>query len=144
MNLRFAGRERWPSLTSYNNTKFWGLKRKWLICNSVEQFVKIVGMKKKTKPSPKATSSAVVIDFPTQEEQVMPGHYAIRLTAPGAAEVQVSIAGGDWQGCRESAGHFWYDWRPEQEGPCAIEARARSGKGRWSKSEPCDCVVCAA
>jgi len=101
-------------------------------------------MKQKSKPSLKAPSSPVAIDFPMQGEQVRPGHYAIRLTAPQAAEAQLSICGGDWQSCRESSGHFWCDWHPEHEGTCTLEARARSGKGRWTKSEPRDCVVCAA
>lgn len=87
--------------------------------------------------APKAPPPSVAIDHPIENELVRPGHYAIRLTAQGAAEVEVSIDGKDWQPCREAVGHHWYDWSPEPAGRRVLEARARRGpKGRWVKSEP--------
>ena len=103
-------------------------------------------MKKKTaapkktlsKPrKPKFPPLAVLVDFPLEGEKVSPGHYAIRLSAHGADEVELSIDGREWLACREAIGHHWYDWEPEPAGRRLIEARARRGaKGRWVKSGP--------
>lgn len=105
-------------------------------------------MAKKT-PSPKKTAAKaptkkealkVLIDHPAEHEIVMPGHYAIRLTAAGATQAQVRFDGDEWSDCREAAGHFWYDWAP-QAGRVRLEARARTGKGRWSPVAALDAVV---
>ncbi|MCR4295144.1 MAG: hypothetical protein NUW21_06390 [Elusimicrobia bacterium] len=94
---------------------------------------------KKTAPK-KKTALEVVIDYPAVHEIVMPGHYAIRLTAAGATQAQVRFDGDQWSDCREAAGHFWYDWAP-QAGRVRLEARARIGKGRWSPTAELDAVV---
>jgi hypothetical protein len=80
--------------------------------------------------APKKKALSVSIDYPQEGEVVRSGHYSIRLTAAASA-VQVRIGGGDWLDCRESVGHYWLDWMTAT-GDALIEARARSGKGRWS------------
>lgn len=94
---------------------------------------------KKAAPA-KKTPLKVVIDYPAVHEIVLPGHYAIRLTAAGATQAQVRFDGDDWSDCRQAAGHFWYDWAP-QAGRVRIEARARTGKGRWSPVAELDAIV---
>jgi hypothetical protein len=82
-------------------------------------------------PAVKKAPLTVAIDYPQEGEAVRPGHYSIRLTAVGASSVQVRFDGGDWQDCREAVGHYWLDWAP-RAGEARLEARARSGKGRWA------------
>ena len=77
------------------------------------------------------TALAVSIDYPQDGEAVRSGHYAIRLTASGASSAQIRLDGGEWVECREAVGHYWHDWSPKAGG-ASIEARARSGKGRWA------------
>jgi hypothetical protein len=95
---------------------------------------------KKKSAVPKAAALTVAVDYPSEGELVRPGHYSIRITATGAAQAQVRLDGGEWAGCREAIGHFWFDWAPAA-GPALIEARARSGKGRWTASAVRSCVV---
>jgi len=91
--------------------------------------------------APRPPKLAVAVDYPRENEAVRPGHYAIRLTAAGASSVQVRLDGGDWLPCREDVGHSWFDWAP-RPGAALIEARARSGKGRWTAA-PVRAVVVA-
>ncbi|NNN06207.1 MAG: hypothetical protein HKL90_09940 [Elusimicrobia bacterium] len=74
-----------------------------------------------------------VVDYPQDGEAVRPGHYAVRVTATGAGQVQIRVDDAAWSDCRESIGHFWLDWSPV-EGERRLQARARVGKGRWSLS----------
>ena len=88
------------------------------------------------RPAAKAAASkksrfAVSIDYPVEREAVRPGHYSIRLTAAGGSRAQVRVDGGEWLDCREAVGHYWLDWAP-RSGVARIEARARSGKARWT------------
>ncbi|HXT01866.1 MAG TPA: hypothetical protein VN915_14420 [Elusimicrobiota bacterium] len=82
-------------------------------------------------PAAKKAALVVSIDYPREGESVRSGHYAIRLTASGATSAQIRFDGGEWADCREAVGHFWLDWSPAVGSP-KIEARARSGKGRWA------------
>jgi hypothetical protein len=82
----------------------------------------------------------VSIDYPQEGEAVWPGQYTIRLTAAGATQVQLRVGGGAWIDCRESVGHFWYDWSPST-GEFGLYARARVGKGRWAASPERPCRV---
>lgn len=109
---------------------------------------KIAAVKPKTAakraaktPAPRKDALSVSIDYPQEGEAVRTGHYSIRLTAAGAAQAQVRVNGGDWLDCREAVGHFWLDWAPAA-GSVSIEARARSGKGRWTAA-PARAVVVA-
>ena len=83
------------------------------------------------KKAPKKAPLRVSIDYPLEGEAVRPGHYSIRLTAAGSTQAQGRFDGGDWLDCREAVGHFWLDWAP-RAGEARLEARARSGKGRWT------------
>ena len=80
----------------------------------------------------------VIIDYPQVQEIVRPGHYSIRLTAAGQAQVRVD--GGEWLDCRATHGHHWLDWAP-QPGRARLEARARTGKGRWSAAVAREIIV---
>src|SRR5689334_14899953 len=82
-------------------------------------------------PAKKRAALAVSIDYPQHGEVVRAGHYAIRLTASGATSAQVRVGGGECADCRAAVGHYWLDWSPAAGNP-VIEARARSGKGRWA------------
>lgn len=101
---------------------------------------KTVAVKKtaaKKPADPKAR--AVSIDYPKPGEIVRPGHYSVRVSAP-AAQAQVRFDQGAWQDCRESIGHFWYDWAP-QAGRVCLQARARTETGRWSAVAEREVVV---
>jgi hypothetical protein len=103
-------------------------------------------MKKKASPKAAAlprvsTPLEAAVDYPQEGEFLQAGHYAVRVSAPGATEAQISIDEGPWQACRESSGFFWFDWDPEATGGHRIAAQARVGKGRWVKAEPRSCVV---
>ena len=84
----------------------------------------------------------VGIDYPRRGEIVKPGHYCLRITAAGASSAQVRFDGGPWSDCRDSVGHFWFDWAPSP-GRARIVARARAGQGRWKSSEERETVVTA-
>ena len=76
---------------------------------------------------------AAAIDYPRDGEAVFAGHYAVRVSAPGAAQAQVKADAGPWWDCREAVGYFWWDWSAEP-GERELLARARRGKGRWVPS----------
>jgi hypothetical protein len=102
---------------------------------------KTVAPRKTAAKTPaKKAGLKVVIDYPTSQEVVRPGHYAIRLTAAGATQAQVRFDGDEWSDCRDSFGHFWYDWAP-QSGRVRIEVRARAGRGRWTPAVALDAVI---
>ena len=88
------------------------------------------------KPDTESAANTVTIDFPYEGESVFPGHYAIRISAETGDDVEVSVDGGAWEGCRESIGFYWFDWWGDHSGQHTIRARARAGKGRWAESEP--------
>ena len=93
---------------------------------------------RKKTPSPKtaapkkqkAPSPRLDVDFPREGEEVLSGHYAVRVSAEGAEDVEVSVNDGPWQPCRAAAGFFWYDWAPSEPGTHVILVRWRRGKFR--------------
>ena len=87
------------------------------------------------------SSVNVVIDFPGEGEKVRAGHYAARVSADGAAEVQLSVDRGDWRPCRESAGYWWCDFWPQPHEIHELRARARPSDGAWVLSQPRACDV---
>lgn len=89
----------------------------------------------------KSTVSELEIDFPQQQEQVLAGHYAIRVTANNLDTVQISINDSDWKACRQALGYFWHDWTPRTPGKCNIFVRGRLKNGRWKKSGARSCTV---
>lgn len=102
----------------------------------------IAGKKTVAKKPGRKSGLRVVIDYPEVGEIARPGHYSIRLTVTGADQAQVRFDGCEWLECRESLGHFWYDWSP-QAGRVCVESRARVGSGRWSPLAERDVVVTA-
>ena len=91
--------------------------------------------------SVKKLPSTVTLDYPLEHELVRRGHYTIRLTAlAGVREVQVRIDAGAWGDCRQSVGHFWYDWMPVP-GTARLQARSRRGKARWAVGPSRTCRV---
>lgn len=89
---------------------------------------------KLAKKEPAAVAD-IQIDYPREEELVIPGHYAIRITAAPQAQVEISLNGGEWLGCRNAVGYYWFDWKPSVSGEYTLEARQKVGKGRTKKSE---------
>jgi hypothetical protein len=79
----------------------------------------MLGIKNRSKKS--TPESAPTIDYPTENEQIFPGHYAIRVSSSGP--VEVSINEGPWEVCREANGYFWFDWWPEKSGKFKIAVR---------------------
>lgn len=83
---------------------------------------------------PKTPALQVSVDHPLEGEKVLPGHYSVRIGAPGALEVEVSLDGGEWVKAREAVGYFWFDWSPKPLGQRVLEVRARRGpKAKWTK-----------
>ena len=81
------------------------------------------------------------IDYPQEGEKIIPGHYAIRISAD-ATDVEINVS-GDWKKCRTSVGFFWYDWQPTP-GRYELKFRYRSGKGRWKEGPATQCSVVGA
>lgn len=100
---------------------------------------KIVSRSDNNGTTPSATD--IRIDYPREEELVIPGHYAIRITALPDAQVEISINDGEWMGCRTALGYYWFDWEPSKAGETTIVARQKIGKGRAKKSELRFCRV---
>jgi hypothetical protein len=88
-----------------------------------------------------APSLDILIDYPKEEELVLAGHYAVRITASPEAQVELSINNGEWSGCRTSLGHYWFDWSPTDLGETVLKARLRIGAGRWKVSGERFCRV---
>lgn len=80
------------------------------------------------------------IDYPQEGEMVYPGHYAVRIGAPGAEAVELSINEGPWLECRKSVGYFWHDWDAGHFGGCSLIARAKV-RDKWARSASRVCVV---
>ena len=89
----------------------------------------------------KSAQKSVVIDYPREGERMAKGHYAVRISANGHDQVEISINDGEWTSCRPSVGYFWFDWWPNTEGLHELIVRARSGQGRWKKSPSRNCIV---
>ncbi len=87
-------------------------------------------------------AAAVSIEYPRENEKVMPGHYAVRVTGYPGDQVQLSINKGEFQDCRFGAGHFWFDWYPVKSGKYTLVARLKKGgKGKAVSSTPRVCQV---
>src|SRR5687768_9199734 len=95
----------------------------------------------RTKKDVEPTRQAVTIDFPQEGEKVMPGHYAVRLTADGPGPVEISVNDGAWSPCRSEVGHFWFDWWPSEPGRHKLTARVNGENGRGQKSKTRTCTV---
>lgn len=76
-----------------------------------------------------AQATEASIDYPKEGESVLPGHYAVRISAKTAGSVEVSINNGPWHTCRTADGYHWYDWTPSTPGRATISARCKSSNG---------------
>ena len=85
--------------------------------------------------------SAIAVDFPVDGEKMQPLHYAVRIQAQGGDAVEISIDGGDWQGCRQTEGYFWHDWHSIPKGKHKVSARMRLPNGKFKKSPVVRCTV---
>jgi len=75
------------------------------------------------------------IDYPAKNEVVNSLNYTFRISAPeDAAAVEVSVDRGAWQLCRESCGHWWYDWSGFKPGTHSLSARAVEQTGEMMTS----------
>lgn len=84
-----------------------------------------------------------VVDFPKEGEEILTGHYAVRISATPGSDVEINTGGSDWWPCREAVGFFWFDWWPAKPGRTTLSVRAKAGKGRWRKAAERTCIVSA-
>ncbi|MBI2071403.1 MAG: hypothetical protein HYT79_12510 [Elusimicrobia bacterium] len=114
------------------------------------QFSKTSAMKKKktktagAKPAlltPSAPACDAVLDYPKEGEKLRRGHYAVRVGAPGATEVQVCVNEGAWLTARAGAGYWWVDWWLEKTGEFRLKARARKNGLSWTETSVRNCRV---
>jgi len=100
------------------------------------------------KPSSSALTPGgaveVTVDFPHEGELVLPGHYAVRVSAQPGYDVEISTDGKEWSLTRPSVGFHWFDWWPSASGRTVLSARVKSGKGRWKKVSERECIVIGA
>ena len=98
------------------------------------------GIEKKDDSAPGRNDLEGSIDFPREGDTVLPGHYAVRISAKSGSDVEIST-GGDWQACREAVGYFWFDWWPTKPGRTTLSLRTKMGKGKWKKVGDRTCTV---
>lgn len=81
---------------------------------------------------------AISLDLPVPGEAVTAPHYALRVSAPEAALVAVSIDGGGWLPCRFAAGFWWYEWSGYAPGRhvIGVQSRGVDGAVRAQASRP--------
>ena len=87
------------------------------------------------------TAVSVTIDFPLNGDRISAQYYGVRISAPGGRPVQISIDGGEWKPCRESAGHFWFDWTGIPAGEHKLTAQIQTADGKFKKSKIVKCWV---
>lgn len=97
--------------------------------------------KKKKTAGPNQTKGLFVnIDYPKENETILPGQYSVRVSAPEGYAPEISVGGGPWISCRDSAGFWWHDWDGYGIGSHTIEARIRKGKKLLKKVfRSCEC-----
>lgn len=76
------------------------------------------------------------IDFPYEGELVVSPHYTIRVTAPHARSVEISLDAGPWLACRQEDGHWWHDWTGYAPGAHVVCARVVGRDGRMETLRP--------
>ncbi len=96
------------------------------------------------KPDSNKFECRLSIDFPQEKEKVREGSYSVRISSDPNSDVEISINDGPWEPCRESVGHWWFDWSPKSVARCKLVARSRVGQGRWKKSNirSCEIIAC--
>ena len=78
----------------------------------------------------RVSMNTVIIDYPQEDEVITSQHYTFRMSAAiSAVQVDVSIDGGNWQPCRKSQDHWWFDWGNYKSKSYAMHARLHSIDG---------------
>ena len=85
--------------------------------------------------APTAEKASLVLDYPLEGEIVTSHSYCIRLTALQPNSVEICLDGKKWLFCRESVGHWWYDWSGFRSGGYTITARMTDKNGKVSKTK---------
>jgi membrane protein implicated in regulation of membrane protease activity len=79
----------------------------------------------------------VGIDFPQPGETIAPGEYSFRVAAPvDAQEVRISIDDEAWQACRQSNGHWYFDWNNQSAGDHVAVSRVIESDGSILVTQP--------
>lgn len=83
----------------------------------------------KVKENAKVPGDFVVIDHPSQNDKLVPPHYAIRM---GASEgiVEIQINNSSWMPCRHTSGYWWFDWVNFSKGSYKITARLKDSSDK--------------
>lgn len=95
----------------------------------------------KTTAEVSSNGDILSIDHPLNGEVLKGSHYSFRISASGKGTPQVSFDGIEWKGCRNSAGHWWFDWAHYTPGRYTINARLVDGSGKVLKSVSKKCKV---
>lgn len=91
----------------------------------------------KTVIQKEASTTQLSVDFPEQGEKITSPRYALRLSVPeGVKRVDVAIDQGDWKPCRNTGGHWWYDWSGYESGEHEVVSRIETEEGLRISSEP--------
>ena len=78
----------------------------------------------------RVSMNTAIIDYPQEDEVITSQHYTFRMSAAiSAVKVDVSIDGGNWQPCRKSQDHWWFDWENYTSKRYAMHARLHSIDG---------------
>ena len=90
----------------------------------------------------KKSDAYLMIDHPVESENVVKGHYAIRLGASKDGAVELSFNNGEWNPCRWADGYWWFDWVYFTPGDYKISARMIGSDGDiLVETEPRICKV---
>lgn len=76
----------------------------------------------------------IAIDYPVMGERLDSGHYAVRISASGGDQVQISVDRGEWMWCRSAGGYYWFDWHSIPSGRHEIVARMKLASGKFEES----------
>jgi len=80
--------------------------------------------------SPKTPAIAAPrLDLPAPGEAVTSATYSLRVNAPEAALVAISIDGAPWVACRFMAGYWWHEWAGYGAGRHVVSLRSRAPDG---------------
>ena len=79
----------------------------------------------------KNSREKVHINYPKEGQNISSPSYTFNISTNVQADrVELSIAGGNWEPCREALGTWWYDWYDYEPGPYAAHARLVLFDGR--------------
>lgn len=99
-----------------------------------------VSRKKKTAAKVVAKETVpLTIDYPAKGEIISSSEYVVRLSSVPGYRVEISIDGGDWNLCRESAGFWWFDWANYPVGSHTISAQVVDADGKVLKKVKTNC-----